>query len=432
MNGNLKNNPRFCIVPFMVLNTRTTGGVKPCSEVDMPLIKKGSNVDNIYDIKSYQLNLTTDSIDEVWNSDFMKDFRNRKTNGEYVKPCETCYQKEQLGKKSKRQAYLEKFFEKHKDLVQESMDNNGEMKTMPIWWELRFSSTCNESCRMCNAKSSSRMREEFSGFIEELPITIKENTIKSIQDFDKFGYLRDDNFFLQQFYKSLPNIQYLEIHGGEPTTDTKLFEVLKNVVESGHADHIYLHVHSNIHRLRKKDIELWNQFKSGWLGISIDAYKEENEYIRYGSKWHNLEKNLKMVKELGNHWKKIILTTVMSYNVCTLHRLASWYIDYVSKNDFQDLKWMCLTLTTPELMRPEQISTDLRRASIVHLVNLLGKHTNSTDDSIRNAISILESNFRPSKESFKEFTEYTKLLDKKRQQSVINTFPHFRDIFKNG
>jgi hypothetical protein len=420
------------MLPFMTLNTRTNGGIKPCSEIQMPLIKKKSTVENIHSSTEDQINLSTHTLDEAWNSDFMIDFRKRMLNEEYIKPCETCYHLEQMGSVSKRKSYNEKFFDIHKSLVQEAIDNNGQLTTKPIWWELRFSSICNESCRMCNPKTSSKMREEFSEFVNELPKSIKENTVYSIRDFNRFGYLRDNDFFIQQFYKNLPDIRYLEIHGGEPTTDSKLFEVLKKTVELGYAKNIHLHVHSNIHRLRAKDLEIWNQFKSGWLGVSIDAYREENEYIRHGSKWSNIEQNLKMIKRLGPHWKKLITTTVMSYNVCTLDKIISWYISYVDQHDLHDLNWLCLGLGTPELMRPEQIPLGVRLLAIPRLKNLIGKHTEYTDSSIRSAISILESNYIPSNESFKEFLEYTRILDKKRQQSVVDVFPHFTDIFKNN
>lgn len=431
MNKNLKNSSRFCMLPFMTLNTRTNGGIKPCSEIQIPLIQKNSTVENIHNNTNGQINLTRHRLDEAWNSEFMVDFRRRMLNEEYIKPCETCYHLEKMGSVSKRKSYNEKFFDDHKNLVQEAADNNGRMTTMPIWWELRFSSICNESCRMCNPKTSSKMREEFSEYVDELPKSVKENTIYSIRDFKKFGYLRDNEFFLDQFYKNLPDIRYLEIHGGEPTTDLKLFEVLKTVTETGYSKNIHLHVHSNIHRLREKDLEIWNQFKSGWLGISIDAYDEENEYIRYGSKWSNIEKNLKMIKSLGPHWKKLIATTVMSYNVCTLDKLISWYISYSNQHELFDLNWLCLGLSTPELMRPEQIPLDVRLKAVPRLKNLLGKHNEYTDSSIRSAISMLESDFTPSKDSFNEFLEYTRILDKKRQQSVTEVFPHFRDIFKN-
>jgi hypothetical protein len=51
-------------------------------------------------------------------------------------------------------------------------------------------------------------------------------------------------------------------------------------------------------------------FRTGWIGISIDAYGDENEYIRYGSKWSAIENNLKLVKGLGNHWTKWVTSSV--------------------------------------------------------------------------------------------------------------------------
>ena len=37
-------------------------------------------------------------------------------------------------------------------------------------------------------------------------------------------------------------------------------------------------MHTNIHALKPRHIELWDNFKSGWIGVSIDAFGDENEY----------------------------------------------------------------------------------------------------------------------------------------------------------
>jgi hypothetical protein len=65
-------------------------------------------------------------------------------------------------------------------------------------------------------------------------------------------------------------------------------------------------------------------FKSGWIGVSIDAYAEENEYIRYGSNWTTIERNLTLLNRLGNR-NKWYPCSVMAYNSCTMHRLI-WLV----------------------------------------------------------------------------------------------------------
>lgn len=427
-----KDKPKFCLVPFITLNTRPNGQVKPCSQVmDMPGIKKDTTVETILESKNRPCNLTKDSVEEIWNSEFLKDFRMKKINNEYIKFCETCYQEDSMGVTSKRQAVLDAYYKDNKHLIDEAKENNGMMSTMPVWWELRLSSICNEACRMCIPQTSSKMRDEFAKFTNELPVSVKKNTEAAIIQYNSHGYLGESEFFLNQFWENINDIKYLELHGGEPTADKTLWELVEKVVSSGHSKHIHVHVHTNIHSLQQRHIELWDQFRTGWIGISIDAYGEENEYIRHGSKWSAIENNLKLVKGLGNHWTKWVTSSVMAYNSCTMHKLINWFIEYVRDNEIDNLWWRMDPVTNPNLMRIEHIPMQLRLEAIDKLTTLIDKSTDQkTKNSIQDLMSALRSTELPTKGSYEELIEYTKVLDTKRNQNVLEVFPHLKEIFE--
>ena len=419
-------------MPFITLNTRPNGQVKPCSQVmDMPGIKKDTTVETILESKNRACNLTKDSVEEIWNSEFLKDFRMKKINNEYIKFCETCYQEDSMGVASKRQSVIDAYYEDNKHLIDEAKANNGMMTTMPVWWELRLSSICNQACRMCIPQTSSKMRDEFAKFVDELPLSVKKNTEAAIIQYNSHGYLGESEFFLNQFWENIDDIKYLELHGGEPTADKTLWELVEKVVNTGHSKHIHVHVHTNIHSLQQRHIELWDQFRTGWIGISIDAYGIENEYIRHGSKWSTIENNLKLLKGLGSHWTKWVTSSVMAYNSCTMHRLIDWFIDYSNDNELHDLWWRMDPVTNPNLMRLEHIPIELRLAAIDKLTPLVDKANNEeTKNSINDLISALRSNEMPTAGSYEEFIEYTKILDIKRNQNVLEVFPHLNEVFK--
>lgn len=427
-----KDEPRFCLLPFITLNTRPNGQVKPCSQVmDMPGIKKNTTVETILESTNTPCNLTKDSVEEIWNSEFLKDFRMKKINNEYIKFCETCYQEDSMGVSSKRQAVIDAYYKDNKHLVDEAKANNGMMTTMPVWWELRLSSICNEACRMCIPQTSSKMRDEFAKFSNELPASVKKNTESAIIQYNSHGYLGESEFFLNQFWNNIGDIKYLELHGGEPTADKTLWELVEKVVASGHSKHIHVHVHTNIHSLQQRHIELWDQFRTGWIGISIDAYGIENEYIRHGSKWSAIENNLKLVKGLGNHWTKWVASSVMAYNSCTMHKLIDWFIDYTKENELHDLWWRMDPVTSPNLMRIEHIPIELRLEAIDKITPMLDKVTSpQTKNSITELISGLRSTEMPTVGSYEELIEYTKILDIKRNQNVLEVFPHLAEVFK--
>ena len=336
-----------------------------------------------------------------------------------------------MGVASKLQAVIDAYYNDNKHLIDEAKENNGMMSTMPVWWELRLSSICNEACRMCIPQTSSKMRDEFAKFTNELPPSVKKNTESAIIQYNAHGYLGESEFFLNQFWENIGDIKYLELHGGEPTADKALWELVEKVVSSGHSKHIHVHVHTNIHSLQQRHIELWDQFRTGWIGISIDAYGAENEYIRHGSKWSAIENNLKLIKGLGNHWTKWVTSSVMAYNSCTMHKLIDWFIEYSKENELHDLWWRMDPVTNPNLMRIEHIPMSLRLAAIDKLTPLIDKATNQeTKNSIQDVIAALRSTELPTTGSYEELIEYTKILDIKRNQNVLEVFPHLSGVFK--
>jgi len=427
-----KDKPKFCLLPFITLNTRPNGQVKPCSQVmDMPGIKKNTTVETILGSTNTPCNLTKDSVEEIWNSEFLKDFRMKKINNEYIKFCETCYQEDSMGVSSKRQAVIDAYYNDNKHLIDEAKANNGMMTTMPVWWELRLSSICNEACRMCIPQTSSKMRDEFAKFSNELPASVRKNTESAIIQYNSHGYLGESEFFLNQFWNNIGDIKYLELHGGEPTADKTLWELVEKVVASGHSKHIHVHVHTNIHSLQQRHVELWDQFRTGWIGISIDAYGIENEYIRHGSKWSAIENNLKLVKGLGSHWTKWVASSVMAYNSCTMHKLIDWFIDYTIENELHDLWWRMDPVTSPNLMRIEHVPIELRLEAIDKITPMLDKVTSpQTKNSLIELISGLRSTEMPTAGSYEELIEYTTILDIKRNQNVLEVFPHLNGVFK--
>jgi len=409
----------------MTLNTRPNGQVKTCSQVmNMTAIKKRRTVDNLLEEGGEYWNLTKDSIREIWNSQFMRDFRMQKIRGEYIPFCETCYQEDAIGVKSKRSAVIDQFYENNKHLVEEAQKNNGFMDTLPVWWEFRFSSLCNQACRMCIPQTSSKIREEFKTFKEELPKNYRAQTTSAINNYVKYGYLGDNDFFKRQIFEHISDIKYIELHGGEPTVDKNLWSVLTEIVQSGHNRHIHIRVHSNIQNLTSNHIQLWNQFKSGWLGVSIDAYVEENEYIRYKSKWSNIEKKLKLTKNLGVHWEHWVTSSVMAYNCCTMDRLLNWFYEYKNTHGLNHLNWRMDPVTNPNLMRVEHIPIYLRKRAVLKL-----KEFKLKSKEVGFLIRVLESSLVPPKGSFEELLQYTKVLDQKRKQNVCKVFPHLKEVF---
>ena len=77
------NNPPFCLFPFISTRYSPDGSTAICSEGLKEIGPKEQ--------------FNTDSFDGVWNSKFMRDFRMRMINNEYVDNCFSCYYGESQG-----------------------------------------------------------------------------------------------------------------------------------------------------------------------------------------------------------------------------------------------------------------------------------------------------------------------------------------------
>ena len=256
-----------------------------------------------------------------------------------------------------------------------------------------------------------------------MPESYQKQTSSAVNNYIKYGYLGDNDFFKRQIFENISNIKYIELHGGEPTVDKNVWSVLTEIVKSGHNRHINIRVHSNIQNLKLEHIQLWDQFKSGWLGVSIDAYAEENEYIRYKSKWSNIEEKLKLTKNLGAHWEQWVTSSVMAYNCCSMDRLLHWFYEYKSAHSLSHLNWKMWTVTRPDLMRVEHIPGHLREQAVLKLKKF-------KSEEVDFLIVALQSPLIPSKDSFEELLQYTRVLDTKRKQSVCKVFPHLKEVFQ--
>ena len=88
------------------LNTRPNG---PESVAHNGYARNKKKPKTIPESKNDFLNLTKDSVEDIWNSEFMRDFRMKKIKGEYIKFCETCYPRRCYGSKSKECLLLTSF-----------------------------------------------------------------------------------------------------------------------------------------------------------------------------------------------------------------------------------------------------------------------------------------------------------------------------------
>ena len=120
----------------------------------------------------------------------------------------------------------------------------------------------------------------------------------------------------------------------------------------------------------------------------------------------------------------------MVFNSCTMHRLIKWFDDYVREHDLPNLKWRMDPVTNPNLMRIEHVPMHLRLEAIEKLKHYAGKlHDDSSNEMLDVLMKTLTSQEKPTEGSDRDLREYTKVLDIKRKQNVLEVFPHLKEVF---
>ena len=74
---------------------------------------------------------------------------------------------------------------------------------------------------------------------------------------------------------------------------------MKYMVDSGHSKHIELQISTNLTNTKKDFYSLLPHFKSIIFLASIDGVGPIQEYMRYPSKWNQIESNLKKVLSMN-------------------------------------------------------------------------------------------------------------------------------------
>jgi MoaA/NifB/PqqE/SkfB family radical SAM enzyme len=134
--------------------------------------------------------------------------------------------------------------------------------------------------------------------------------------------------FIDSMKDQAQHIQELYFAGGEPLLIPEHYKILEFMVDEGYAKNCNLRYNSNGLELPDKLFKLWDHFKEVRFNFSIDAYGERNDYIRYPSKWSDVETNLKRLDQNTKDNTVInIACAIQLLNVGYIDELAEWKMD---------------------------------------------------------------------------------------------------------
>lgn len=428
---------KFCVVPFVQLNTRGKGDARVCCSIGgidhgipKDLVLDEINPDT-YNSNTEVFNLGSDNITDLWNSKFMKDFRMKMLNGESIPNCEFCHRMEAGGLTSKRIGKNSRFLEKTLPLLEKYKEKNGYVNVMPQWWEIRLSTKCNLSCIMCTPGLSSMMYKEYSKWEQKGKLT---NPMQGSLDMAKESgeeYLSNSKFFKQQIIDNLEHCLFMEFRGGEVFADKPSIKFIDTIGDSKYAANIELDISTNATLITDEVVKVLNKFKGGTLRFSIDAFDKEDEFIRYHTDWKSVIDSMNKSKQLHSGWKFLTQTTVQLLNCISMDKLIRFFDEYIKEDDNRRFHLGFTTVRGKDFLRHEMVPLTKRQEQISKLQKLkeelyiFTEHTNrkTFNISVDRLISSLGTQEYNDKEKNKMAVSYFKTLSELRKIDYFKMFP---------
>ena len=426
MNKTNKKLKTFCPLPWTHISANPDGGGRICCE-GYEVLKNDRGQTALWK--------ESKSLHSYFNSEDYKQLRLQMLNGERPKHCFHCFNQEDHGVRSMRLQYIDQYQSDIEEMIHSTKEDGSIDEPKITYIDMALGNKCNLKCRMCHPWASYIIGKDW----QKMGQAYDEVSARKILE-DKW-YASPNTF--QMLKEALPHVRAIFTTGGEPMLIKEHLQILEMIIEEGHAGHILLRYNSNQTVIPKKIVELWKHFKTVNFNCSIEAHGPLNNYIRYPSKWENLEKNIYLLDEISSENKHIevyIHTTLQAYNLMRIPELLNYlrYADFKSMRRFPFFIWV----KVPEWLSPSVFPKKMRNEITDNILDSLNEHEefflsyNSAHQGwSHQRIQILKEfckmikNDDSQEKFFRQFVEKTNKHDSLRKQSVLDVLPELKTFF---
>jgi organic radical activating enzyme len=437
-------NDTFCPIPWLFQAVRNNGDIRICCQAN---ITENQGVVRHKDGSPY--NVVRDEMKEALNASLMKEVRINMLKGQWSRECERCRQEEESGLNSRRQYELSNWKLDIEQAKKITSDDGSLLEISTKYYDLRFGNLCNLACRMCGPTDSHTWYEqwtEYHGsnkFRDTHGIVELERNEKGRLTTTDYDWHSSENFW-NQIESNIENIEHVYMAGGEPMMIERHYEFLEKCIQSGHSLKIILEYNTNMTNLPNRVLEMWKSFKQVRVGASIDGIEKVLEYQRWPIKWDQAYKNLRKLDEYAQQYSNVIpwlACTVTAYNVWHIPEFIEWKI---KNSGFKKIN-----STKKKPIITHHIAHGPKRTNIRILPAEMKKdiefyYNNFMEEFFRDGLpdeiklntkkileSILNYMFKEDySDSLPEFVRFTKYLDQRRNQNIIDIAPTYSYIFK--
>ena len=326
----------LCFLPWTGFSNDPDGKVRPCCIFNEYIKNEDGN--HYY--------VQTATMDEIFNSTYMKNLRQDFRENKRPHQCNTCWKDEAVNRDSKRLIYNNNVFQSYDTGV-----NWTDEPDLPQEYQMIISNSCNLKCRSCSPSHSSQWGKEYEKFHNRTSYEMPHG-----QAADKKGLLWKNR---KEWY---PHLRRLEVVGGEPMYIKKWHVIFDELIEGGYAKDIVLDMSTNANIIMVDKIEYWaKHFKRVGMGLSIDGTGEVYDYMRSGGDWDTVYENLKEYHKLADIRN---FHPQISFTLSWLNALELPKIHKLVDDEFPKFKIWNNLVYSPEWMSlryaPEEIKNHIR------------------------------------------------------------------------
>jgi len=420
-----QNLRRFCVLPWLNLNTNPNGNVKLCCSIAMDHF--------VHRDGGRPFNLGYDDIEEIWNSFYMQNVRNlhRQNNG--AMECGDCYNIEKVSGHSPRKGQNLLWTERKKkdnelsdyliNVSNEELMSNTDI--LPLSLELRLGNQCNLKCVTCWGMSSSLIHEERQEMLSS-GLLLKNNLgwlhnrwqeeTENVDKADVKEWYETETFY-KNFKKMAPKLRRLYTTGGEPTLIKANYRMLEELIEAGNTD-CRIEFTSNMTTWNPKFYEALSKFENVEIQMSIDGVGPVAEYIRYGTEWDKVKENVYKVVQMAStrpNWRVVTYTVLQALNYQYITEIWALLGDVAFVN-CKRIDWWPITLTHPPYLGLSVIPTHERITAIPKIRSEALKYESGSNfftigSATIDALCDSISNIAYDEHMGKQYTSYRKFLD---------------------
>lgn len=254
----------FCMAPFKTAVIDRDGIMLPCCDY-MPTLDQRKQM------------LKVNNIDRWWNIE-LQVLRQDMINDKINPNCHYCRKKE-----------TNPAYRSGRHQINDQYPNLDYTNIQIDSIDIRMSNYCNLKCLMCGSYASSSLADEYKRYESDY------NSIGMVMPYEETVRWWDDVKTIDKLKNILVNVKEIKFSGGEPLLVPEIITILDEL-----SPDISVYFTTNLTKVSDKFLTIIKRLKHVNIQVSLEGYGSHNDYIRHGSKWGVIEKNILTLLEYPN------------------------------------------------------------------------------------------------------------------------------------